>query len=126
MDAGLAVPPRKDAQNGFNHTQMENGQTNGLCLSEDITDQVSKQTSLHESSNGKERKANGEKEKLDGSNGRLKENLAEPTKAPRSRLDPDQLKQEEPPSKREEVCFPHTKTHHHDTIMGPRIEAFFA
>merc|ERR1712130_84882 len=66
VDAGLAVPPRQDAQNGFVHVELGNGLANGVGVSEDISDQQQfpKQTKAYESSNEIENRTNIEEVKL--------------------------------------------------------------
>ena len=108
VDAGLALPPRQEAQNGFVCKQMENGLINGFSVPEHVTHepQPSNQTNIHESSNGKENRTDIENEKLE----RLSENHKTPTQDPRSRFEEKQLSPEEPTSHGKQVSSPHSVT----------------
>ena len=111
VDAGLAVPPRKDVQNG-QHTDLGNGLANGTGVSEDISDkqQLSKQSNTHESNNGKENRTDLEEERLESINQRLSENSKSSTKDPCSRFEPKQLNGEEGRSDGKQVISPHSVT----------------
>lgn len=107
VDAGLAIPPRLEPQNG-----MGNGLTNGFSVSDDISDQqqLSKQSNTHELENGKENRTKFEEEKLERINPRLSESCIAPTKDPCSRFEPEHLAHEKAKGDDKQVGSPHSVT----------------